>query len=62
MDRLKEIHNFVMAQIKIFKAIPLYSEFNDGVISGLQLVKGYAESAMEMEGKKIAEVMDGNKS
>jgi len=58
MDRLKELHNFVEAEIAIFKNFP-DSQFNEGVISGLSLVKGYTEGAMEMEGTKIAEAHNG---
>ena len=57
MDRLKELHDFVVAEIDLFHKLPP-NQFNEGVLAGFCIVKGYAESAIEMEGTKIAEALD----
>lgn len=58
MDRYEEIKSYVEAQIKIFRAMPLQSDFNNGIIEGLNLVKAYLEARIGDEGTKIAEALD----
>ncbi len=58
MDRYEELLRYVEAQIKVFNVMPLKSEFNDGVIEGLNLVKVYLNARMENEGARIAEAFD----
>ena len=58
MDRYVEIKRYVEAQLSIFKMIPIYSEFNDGIIEGFNLMKLYIDRWIEDEGAKIAEACD----
>ena len=61
MDTYIEIRQYVEVQLKLFCMIPI-SDFNNGIIEGLSLVKAYLVARIEDEGKGMAEVLDGNKS
>lgn len=62
MDRYVEMKKYVEAQIKIFKVLPFRSDFNDGIIEGLNLVKVYLDKRIESEGANIAEELNGYKN
>ncbi len=60
----RELIRYIEQQKQIFKMLggALYSEFNDGVIQGLSLVKAFVELYENREGAEIAEALDGHKS
>ena len=53
MDVLIEISKYVETQKKLFGAMPLKSDFNDGIIEGLNLVSAYINMRIDIETDKI---------
>ena len=55
-----EVKQYAEQQIKIFKELGgvLYSEFNDGVVVGLELVKTFINLYQNKEGVAIAEALE----
>ena len=49
-----EISRFISTQLTIFNSLPCQSDFNRGLIEGLNLVKQYITMYEEHEGKQIA--------
>jgi len=62
MDIYAELRRYIEAQLKVFAMLPLKSDFQAGVIEGLNLIKVYIDKRIEDEGAKIAEALDGHKS
>ena len=58
MDTLIEVSKYIEAQKKIFKMMPLKSDFNDGVIEGFNLVSVYLNLRIDREVKATEEAFN----